>query len=685
MTLILLAEGSVGVSPNPQSQTHTSKTSKIFGYYEVTAGDVARSPDAVLLGHGGFGDVYKIRWGAKGEHVAAKYIRAKPEEHEFAVKMLRKEARIMDTVKDHPNIIGIVGLCQKKGSLCLVMELAQRGTLQDVVDKQAMPAMETKFSMVAQVAFGMHHLHDNGIMHHDLKPGNILLSSDFTPKIADFGFSSNAAQTSNHSLKGAGTFTHMAPELAEGAVFTSGCDVYAYGIVLSEILMGANAWAGVNPMSLIMSVSNGERPTLPEKKTDCKFLDADLGKVAKACWSQDPQQRPSFADLSHDFKNMRKAMKHSSLGEVAPLRLVTMDGTPVPVASLDGKSYHGFLSHKQVGGQDQMSCIFQELKLYLDWVNLFLDVEVTWENTGDLESLTEATKMLVLYVSKLQEDGRGGVFDSWYVVEKEVMTALRSQISTVIVRETDDRHGGAALSEIRKLCVDSETVKASAKKAGMTSQEVAQHLFDDPSHVLEWHRERPFKNVTIKMIAEHICGMRLKWQNGDVMAGTASIPNSAITAPAKDFHLFLSEHHPRHREVSTLMQRQWPNLKIKLGGDAKAATTCCDWMFVMLSEDAFTGASGPQYENDVVVWLKACGLERTIPFYEGPGMGGTPFAVIHASCPERLKAEPPFGLGLMSKIAFPWSTSPAHRQICMERTVATILPETARQAGISMH
>ena len=144
-------------------------------------------------GRGTFGDVYQMPF--RGRVAAAKFIHASHSEHAQRERMLRKEARVMHSAKEHQNIISILAVCLERNNLCVVMELAERGTLRTLLDERGPDlAMETKFKLTLGIMDGMRTLHSMGILHHDLKPSDVLITAEYVTKLADFGLSSDKNQ-----------------------------------------------------------------------------------------------------------------------------------------------------------------------------------------------------------------------------------------------------------------------------------------------------------------------------------------------------------------------------------------------------------------------------------------------------------------------------------------------------------
>ncbi|KAF8060546.1 RPL6 [Scenedesmus sp. PABB004] len=198
--------------------------------------------------------------------------------------------------------------------LKLVMELCDQGTLRDALDRKlllrgsgaAMLQPALVLSLAHDVAAALLHLHSEGVVHGDLKAGNVMLTKGgddpggvwaatvgyrVTAKVADFGLALPLGPADTHATMAArGTPTHMSPELFMAGHVSKASDVYAYGVLLYEIMTGQRAYAGV-PIPLLPHevARQGLRPTWPPgMPSGCR----DLRRLAEACWAQQPQDRP---------------------------------------------------------------------------------------------------------------------------------------------------------------------------------------------------------------------------------------------------------------------------------------------------------------------------------------------------------------------------------------------------------
>uniref|UniRef100_A0A8C4GK06 Mitogen-activated protein kinase kinase kinase n=1 Tax=Dicentrarchus labrax TaxID=13489 RepID=A0A8C4GK06_DICLA len=225
-----------------------------------------------IIGVGGFGKVYRAVW--RGSEVAVKAARRDPDEDaEQTLESVRQEAKLF-AMLNHPNIMGLLGVCLLEPNLCLVMEYISRG---------------------------MHYLHSQAIVpiiHRDLKSSNILILervemedlSNKTLKITDFGLAREWHRTTKMSA--AGTYAWMAPEVIRSSTFSKGSDIWSYGVLLWELLTGEVPFRGIDGLAVAYGVAMNKL-ALPIPST----CPEPFARLMEDCWSPDPHSRPLFTTI----------------------------------------------------------------------------------------------------------------------------------------------------------------------------------------------------------------------------------------------------------------------------------------------------------------------------------------------------------------------------------------------------
>ena len=244
-----------------------------------------------LIGRGGMGMVYAATHELTGRRVALKLVVPDSEESPLLKERFLSEARIAAAVV-HPNIVDVLDMGVHEGVLFLVMELLEGISLERLLEAQTRLSPEQTFGWVFPIMGALATLHDAGIVHRDVKPSNIFLSSlprhPVRPKLLDFGL---ARVVSDLRLTRSGTVIgtplYMAPEHAAGHVAGPQADVWSVGVVLFECLSGASPFNYSDRSSLAAQVLAGQvraladvRPELPQvlSMVVARALHRDLGR-----------------------------------------------------------------------------------------------------------------------------------------------------------------------------------------------------------------------------------------------------------------------------------------------------------------------------------------------------------------------------------------------------------------------
>jgi serine/threonine-protein kinase len=192
-----------------------------------------------LIGAGGMGKVFRAREVQTGKVVAVKALHKSRQADARAVAQFVQESKILATLR-HPNIVGVQGLGRfPGGGYFIVMEFVEGMDLQTRLKFGPLPVAEA-LAIVSQIAEGVGYAHENGIVHCDLKPGNILLGTDGRVVVTDFGFAYMVAANAANIIGGiGGTLGYIAPEvLLLQSKPTPAADIYAIGILLWVLVKG---------------------------------------------------------------------------------------------------------------------------------------------------------------------------------------------------------------------------------------------------------------------------------------------------------------------------------------------------------------------------------------------------------------------------------------------------------------
>ena len=259
------------------------------------------------IGRGGQGVVYRAHQKSLNRTVALKVIGLGPWATEAHLKRFRREAEAAASL-DHPFIVPIHEVGERDGCCYFSMNFVEGGQLDEVVRREPIP-IRRAVELIAKVARTVHYAHEHGILHRDIKPGNILLDVKGEPHLTDFGLARlvEAESTVTRTLDVMGTPSYMAPEQAAGnnAAVSSATDIYGLGAVLYQLLTGHPPFAGGTTYETIKLVLDTEprQPRLWNRK-----IGRDLSTICLKCLEKDPQRRYSSAlalaeDLEHWLKH----------------------------------------------------------------------------------------------------------------------------------------------------------------------------------------------------------------------------------------------------------------------------------------------------------------------------------------------------------------------------------------------
>lgn len=280
------------------------------------------------VGSGGFGHVYKARHKDWGFDVAIKILL-----HGVSPFMpLCDEANHMDKASCEFVLrrYGIYQGCPPVGATSMqqgiVMEFMERGSVQSLQqDLSGPPPWPLIFRLVHQVALGMNFLHSQKLMHHDLKPSNVLLNMDLNAKLADFGLSRVSTSDLNNdratSGEGGGSYKYMPPEAFKVSYEpVRAFDIYSYGILLWSTVIGKEPYPMADYARVELRIPLGDRPSCAEiDRMKAEGLE-ELVDLMKRCWDDSPSRRPTFKkclEVTENVFSKHKRGIHEAVHQVS--------------------------------------------------------------------------------------------------------------------------------------------------------------------------------------------------------------------------------------------------------------------------------------------------------------------------------------------------------------------------------
>ncbi|HEY0243316.1 MAG TPA: protein kinase [Gemmatimonadaceae bacterium] len=291
-----------------------------------------------VIGEGDMGEVWKAHDDNLDRDVAIKMLLRGTLGHATRRERFRREALVLSRLS-HPGVATIFDFDVQGGFDFLVMEYVAGGTLESRLEKGPLP-VDSILSMGASIADALDNAHRHGILHRDLKPGNIVLTADGHPKILDFGLAvllSAGKATGRMTEPGmvVGSLPYMAPEQLFGEADDPRTDIYALGVLLFEMTTGKRPFVKDRPESLMFAIINTAAP--PAKSLRPDIPDA-LDRLISECLRKQPDQRPaSAAFVSQTLRGIRDGVPTGALAlpprdvvraiAVLPLRNLSNDAT----------------------------------------------------------------------------------------------------------------------------------------------------------------------------------------------------------------------------------------------------------------------------------------------------------------------------------------------------------------------
>ena len=283
------------------------------GIYEVTA----------KIGEGGMGEVYQARDTTLDRDVALKVLPETFTTDPDRLARFQREAKVLASL-NHPNIGAIHGLETSENAQALVLELIEGPTLAERIAKGPI-SVDEALEIATQIADALEAAHEQGIIHRDLKPANVKVKTDGTVKVLDFGLAkavtsdargANPTTSATMSLTTSatqmgmviGTAAYMAPEQAKGKPVDKRADIWAFGVVLLEMLGGQRVFGGETASETLAAVMMKE-PDWGQLPTD---LPPKLDNLVRRCLEKDPRERV------RDIGDVRLAMKGAFETTVSP-------------------------------------------------------------------------------------------------------------------------------------------------------------------------------------------------------------------------------------------------------------------------------------------------------------------------------------------------------------------------------
>lgn len=249
------------------------------------------------IGAGGFGAVYRAFQPILKREVAIKVILPEYANSPDFIRRFEIEAEVVARL-EHPHIVPLFDYWREPDSAYLVMRLLRGGTLQDIIEDNT-PSLEQIADIMDQIASALHISHRNGVVHRDIKPGNILLDEDGNAYLTDFGI---AQSTDYESITGdegiTGSISHTPPEQLQGGKITPQTDIYALGIIFYQMLAGDHPFSEATVSQMVFKHISDPVPDL--ERDDLPY---EINDILQKATAKNPEDRHAdVRDMASEFR-----------------------------------------------------------------------------------------------------------------------------------------------------------------------------------------------------------------------------------------------------------------------------------------------------------------------------------------------------------------------------------------------
>ena len=399
------------------------------------------------LGRGAFGIVYRARDPILNRMVALKTMTTSVADNPNLLERFYREAQSAGSLQ-HPNIVTIHDLGDEGGTPFIAMELVDGQNLDQLIEKRSALPVSLKLVYSVQACRAFDYAHKRGIIHRDIKPGNVMVNKEGTVKVVDFGIARalEASKTQTGTL--IGTFSYMAPELFHGERATERSDIWSFGVLLYELLAYKPPFSGQSAAALMQSICLQQPVPLRQVAPDCP---EDLELVVHRTLQKSEAERfQTMEDLLLELDPIRKRLQAETIagileqgrqfmeqGEFAQARdllrnALQVDATNIQARALSEKANAGLkrLSVRTQAQQhvDKGRALLQERKLQ--------EANAEADNALELDSQFEPAHELQLEV-KREIERRQQVTEYLESAKRQLAEGLPDEAEAVLLKATE--------------------------------------------------------------------------------------------------------------------------------------------------------------------------------------------------------------------------------------------------------
>jgi len=266
-----------------------------------------------LVGHGGMSSVYKAKDSLLERHVALKILHEQYSSDDEFVERFKREARSVAQLQ-HPNIVTVIDRGEENGRQFIVFEYIDGENLKEHVVRKGRLEVPDALEIAMEVARGLAFAHEQGLIHRDVKPQNVLLNGDGRAKVTDFGIA-RTLDVDGMTQTGTvlGTSNYIAPEQASGGRVDAQSDVYALGVVLYELLAGEVPFPGESFIAVAMKHMHEPAPNILDVRGDVPLR---VAAAVDRALDKDPEQRfPTMDAFAAELEACLAELDHGEDGD----------------------------------------------------------------------------------------------------------------------------------------------------------------------------------------------------------------------------------------------------------------------------------------------------------------------------------------------------------------------------------
>jgi serine/threonine protein kinase len=301
-----------------------TRSERNTGMNIVLPATIGRYHVVELIGRGAMGLLFRAHDPVLGRQVAIKFMHSalSVADNRFRERFYR-EAQAIARLQ-HPNIISVFEFGEEQGTPYIVMEYLKGASLDELMNSAAPLSVDDSVTIVADLCDALHCAHEHGVIHRDVKPGNILILEDGSLKLIDFGIAKLSASTLTHIGEVVGTVPYMSPEQVDGAKVDWRSDIFSASVVLYELLSGKKPFDGETPTAIVGKILHASPAPLT---SIARSLPHVLVTLVERGLSKNPAHRFDSADhlalaLRRVSEEIRLASKRASSLKVVTVPVV---------------------------------------------------------------------------------------------------------------------------------------------------------------------------------------------------------------------------------------------------------------------------------------------------------------------------------------------------------------------------